>query len=84
MGARKTAYPPINARKVSAELKIFHGTMTQPPIMAAITQPRSMLTKRGKSTVKSLAAEMEFAVMFVPTWAMYQEVAAKKAAARPP
>ena len=84
MGARNTAYPPMNARKVSADDRIFHGTMTQPPMIAAITQPRSMLTYRGKSTVKSLAAEMEFAVMLVPTCAIYQDVAAKKAAARPP
>ena len=74
----------MKARKVEAEERIFHGTMTQPPMMAAMMQPRKMFTQRGNRTVKSLAAEMEFAVMFVPTWAMYQLVAAKKAAARPP
>lgn len=34
--------------------------------------------------MRSLAALIEFAVMFVPTCAIYQAVAAKKAAARPP
>lgn len=34
--------------------------MTQPPMTAAMMQPRKMLTQRGKSTVRSLAAEMEF------------------------
>lgn len=67
-----------------AELKIFHGTMTQPPTKAAMIQPRLMLTYFGKRTVKSLAAEIELAVMFVPTCAMYQAREAKNAAARPP
>lgn len=84
MGARKTAYPPMNDRKVSADERIFQGTMTQPPTMAAMTHPRLMLTYLGKRTVRSLAAEMEFAVMLVPTCATYHEEAAKKAAARPP
>lgn len=71
-------------KKVVAEAKIFHGTMTQPPTRAAMTQPRLMLTYRGKRTVKSLAAEIELAVILVPTCAMYHERAAKNAAARPP
>lgn len=58
--------------------------MTQPPIMAAMIHPRSMFTYRGKRTVRSFAALMEFAVIFVPTCAIYQANAAKKAAARPP
>ena len=73
----------MKARNVSADERIFQGTMTQPPTTAAIIQPRLMLTQRGNMTVKSLAAEIELAVMFVPTCAMYQLRAAKKAAARP-
>jgi len=57
--------------------------MTQPPTMAAIMHPRWMLMYLGQRTVRSFAAEMEFAVMFVPTWAMYHDDAAKNAAARP-
>ncbi len=67
-----------------AELRIFHGTRTQPPIIAAMTQPRLMSTNRGNRTVKSLAAEIEFAVALVPTVATNHDRAAKNAAHRPP
>lgn len=83
MGARNTAYPPMKSRKVAADPRIFQGTITQPAIMAAIIHPRLMLMYLGNRTVRSLAALMELAVMFVPTWAIYQASAAKKAAARP-
>lgn len=43
IGARKTEYPDMKARKVFAEAKIFHGTMTQPPTIAAMIQPRLIL-----------------------------------------
>lgn len=58
--------------------------MTHPPTTAAMIHPRLMLTYLGNRTVRSFAAEMEFAVILVPTCAIYQLVAAKKAAARPP
>ena len=67
IGPRKTAYPPIKARKVWASAKIFHGTITQPPMIAARTHPRLILINLGNMTVMSLAAEIEFAVILVPT-----------------
>ena len=63
----------MKARKVSAEERIFQGTMTQPPTRAAMMQPRLMLTYLGKRTVRSLAAEIEFAVIFVPTFLIGQK-----------
>lgn len=74
----------MKVRKVSAELRIFQGTSIHPPITAAMRQPRLMLTHRGNRTVRSLAALIELAVALVPTVAMNQARAAKKAAHRPP
>lgn len=63
IGARKIEYPAIKERKVEALLRIFHGTITQPPMIAAMMQPLKMFTHLGKRTVRSFAAEMELAVI---------------------
>lgn len=42
-----------------------------------------MLTQRGKRVVRSLAEEIELAVMLVPMFPIAQAAAQKKAAARP-
>jgi hypothetical protein len=73
----------MNARNVCAFFRIFHGTMTQQDTTAAMKHPRLMLMYLGAMTHRSLAAEMELPVMFVPTWAMNQLNEAKNAAALP-
>jgi len=55
IGPRNTAYPLRNARRVSAELRIFQGARPQQAIMAAMMQPRLMFTQRGKRTVGQVA-----------------------------
>jgi hypothetical protein len=74
----------MKARNVLADARIFQGTITQAETTAAIMQPLLILIHFGRRTVRSLAAEIEFAVMLVPTWAMYHASAAKKAAHLPP
>lgn len=67
IGARKTEYPDMKLRNVSASDKIFHGTITQQETIAEMMQPRLMLMYFGAMTHRSLAAEIELPVMFVPT-----------------
>ena len=83
IGARNTEYPDIKLKKVSASERIFQGTMTQQETTAAITHPLLILIYLGAMTHISFAAEIELAVIFVPTCAIYQLNAAKKAAALP-
>jgi len=74
----------MKARKVVAELRIFHGTRIQPPITLASKHPLLISIHRGKRTVRSFAALIELAVALVPTVARDQARAAKKAAHLPP
>jgi len=57
----------MKLRKVSASDRIFHGTMTQQETTAEMIQPRLILMYFGAMTHRSLAAEMELPVIFVPT-----------------
>ena len=71
----------MKLRKEPAEARIFQGTRAQDRT-AQRSWPRRMLTKRGKSAVRSFAAESELAEMLTPRAARAKAKAAKKRQAR--
>jgi hypothetical protein len=84
MGPKKIVYPLRNARNFAAEARIFQGTKAQLPRKAARICPLRMLMYRGQKAMRSLAAEMELAAMFMPRVTIIRPIAAKAAAARDP
>ena len=81
MGRRKTAYAFMKFRKLPALFRIFHGTSAH-ATTAQISWPLRMLTKRGNSAVRSLAADSELAEMLTPSAARAKLKAPKKRHAR--
>lgn len=84
IGARKIPKELIKVNKDPAELRIFHGTMTQPPRIVRMMAPRRILIHLGNKLAISLAPEITVAEMLTQIWAIHHETPAKKAAARPP
>jgi hypothetical protein len=69
MGARKMPNEAMKLSSDAAEVMIFHGTMTQPPMMVAMTAARRRLMYLGKREAISLETEMTFAETLTPIWA---------------
>src|SRR5580692_5729649 len=77
IGPRKTVYVAMKFKKLPADARIFQGTSAHART-AQSSWPRRILMKRGKSAVRSFAAESEFAEMLTPRAARAKENAAKK------
>jgi hypothetical protein len=51
IGARKIASEAMKVKREDAEEMIFHGTITQPPIIVVMIAPRRILIYLGKRVV---------------------------------
>jgi hypothetical protein len=65
-----------------AVARIFQGTNAHPPINAARIWPRRKLMYFGQRVIRSTAAEIELAEIFVPMILIAKPAEAKKTAAR--
>jgi hypothetical protein len=83
IGARKTPKEFMKLSREPAECKIFHGTITHPPIRVRTMAPRRIFMYLGNKLVKSFAPEITVAEMLTQSCAKHHETPAKKAAALP-
>lgn len=83
IGDRKTPSELMKLSRDPAEYRIFHGTMTQPPMMVMKMAPLLMFIHLGNRLAKSFAPETTVADMLTHTCARHQDTPAKKAAALP-
>ena len=83
IGAKKIPSELMKLNSDPAECKIFHGTMTHPPMMVMKIAPRLMFIYLGNKLFKSFAPDTTVAEMLTHICAKHHEAPAKKAPALP-